>query len=199
MSKRAQAAMLIIPRRSGTLTMSGPRIETVVIPVDGSQHARRAVQIGAAIAAKFGARAILLHVLLRNTSLPTIYELARSLNIPDDVLEKFKHATPAVYDFGLTVPLSTLNPVVPTGLLVETGQRVLEAERGVIESEGIKDIATLLEDGDVAQKILDVSHKEKADLIVMGRRGLGALQGLLSGSASTKVSHLAPVTVVSVT
>jgi nucleotide-binding universal stress UspA family protein len=179
--------------------MSRPEIKTIVIPVDGSEHARKAALVGAALAAKFGARVILLHVLLRNTSLATIYAVARTLKVPADVLEKFKPAAPAVYDFGLTVPPNILNPVAPTGLLIEIGRRLLETERSVIEGQGVKDVAAVIEDGDVAHKILEVTQKEKANFIVMGRRGLGALGGLLSGSVSTKVSHLAAVTVVSVT
>ena len=73
-----------------------PEIKTILIPVDGSVHARKAALVGAAIAAKFNARVILLHVLLRNVSLAKIYELARAKKIPTDVLAKFKPIAPAV-------------------------------------------------------------------------------------------------------
>lgn len=186
-------------RHSEIATMRTPEIKTIVIPIDGSDHARRAVRIGATIADKFGARVVLLHVLLRNSPLATIYGIAGTLQIPADELEKFKHVAPPVYDFGLTVPPNVLHPVASTGLLVLIGQRLVETERRVIEEQGVKDVATLIEDGDVAQKVLEVAAKESADFIVMGRRGVGALGGLLSGSVSTKVSHLAEATVVSVT
>ena len=63
-------------------------IKTILIPVDGSVHARKAALVGAAIATKFNARVILLHVLLRNVSLAKINELARAQKIPPDVLER---------------------------------------------------------------------------------------------------------------
>jgi nucleotide-binding universal stress UspA family protein len=115
------------------------------------------------------------------------------------VWEKFKSITPAVYDFGLTVPAGVIHPVAPTDLLVEIGRHILKTEKDVIERQGVKNITPVIEDGDAAHKILEITQKEKADFVVMGRRGLGALEGMLSGSVSTKVSHLAPATVVSVT
>jgi nucleotide-binding universal stress UspA family protein len=178
--------------------MLTPEFKTVVIPVDGSGHARKAALIGAAIAAKFGARVVLLHVLLRNTSLAKIHEVAQTFNVPADALEKYKHAAPPVYDFGLTVPPNVLHPVPPTGLLVEIGRHLLETEQRVLEGQGVEHVKTVVEDGDVADKILEVAAQEKADFIVMGRRGLGALGELLSGSVSTKVGHLAAATVISV-
>ena len=114
-------------------------------------------------------------------------------------MERFKSITPAVYDFGLSIPAGVINPVTPIDLLVEIGRRILETEKDVIEGQGVKNVAPVIEDGDAANKILEITKKEKVDFVVMGRRGLGALEGMLSGSVSTKVSHLAPATVVSVT
>jgi nucleotide-binding universal stress UspA family protein len=176
-----------------------PEIKTILIPVDGSVHARKAALVGAAIAAKFGARVVLLHILLRNMSLAKLYELAGTQKIPPEVLERLKSHTPAVYDFGLTIPAGVIHPVASTDLLVEIGRHILETEKHVIEGQGVKNVAPLIEDGDAANKILEIAKKEKAEFVVMGRRGLGALEGMLSGSVSTKVSHLAPVAVVSVT
>ena len=42
------------------MTILSPEIKTILIPVDGSVHARKAALVGAAIAAKFGARVVLL-------------------------------------------------------------------------------------------------------------------------------------------
>ena len=176
-----------------------PEIKTILIPVDGSVHAHKAALVGAAIATKFGARVVLLHILLRNISLAKLYELAGTQKIPSDVLERCKSIAPAVYDFGLTVPAGVIHPVAPTDLLIEIGRRILETEKDVIEGQGVKNVAPLIEDGDAASKILEITKREKADFVVMGRRGLGALEGMLSGSVSTKVSHLAAATVVSVT
>ena len=178
---------------------AGPEIRTVLIAVDGSEHARKAALVGAMIAAKFSARVVLLHVLLRDAPLARLYELARSHGMTQDQLDKFKPLAPPVYDFGLTMPAGMIHPTAPMELLVEVGRRVLETEKAVIEGQGVKTVQSLVADNDAANAILDVVGKENADFVVMGRRGLGALQGVFSGSVSTKVSHLAAATVVTVT
>ena len=55
-----------------------------------------------------------------------------------------------------------------------------------------------LHEGPEAESILKVAESRKADLIVMGSRGFGAVKGFLVGSVSRKVIHYAscPVMVV---
>jgi nucleotide-binding universal stress UspA family protein len=177
---------------------SAPEVKTILIPVDGSGHARKAVLVGAAIAAKFHARVILLHMLLRGTPLSRIYELAEIHSIPADGLEKLKPVAAPVYDFGFTVPVGSIGPVPTTELLIEVGRRILEAEKKTVEGEGVEKVDLMMEDADPAGKIIEVAKSENADFIVLGHRGLGALSELVAGSVSTKVGHLAPATVITV-
>ena len=57
--------------------------------------------------------------------------------------------------------------------LIGTGIDVIEHER----------------DGDPSSVILDIADEVGADLIVIGARGLGALQRFVRGSVSTRVAH----------
>jgi nucleotide-binding universal stress UspA family protein len=50
--------------------------------------------------------------------------------------------------------------------------------------------------GDAAESILDTADSEHADMIVMGRRGLGRLRGLLVGSVSERVARHATIPVL---
>ncbi len=52
--------------------------------------------------------------------------------------------------------------------------------------------------GPIAETINSIARSTRADQIVMGTRGMGALRGLFLGSVATKVVHLAriPVTLV---
>ena len=50
--------------------------------------------------------------------------------------------------------------------------------------------------GDPAETIIDAIRREKANMLVIGRRGRGRLSGLLLGSVSQKLATLAPCVVV---
>ena len=50
--------------------------------------------------------------------------------------------------------------------------------------------------GDPAESILEMAERERVDLIVMGRRGLGRLAGLLVGSVSERVARHSNVPVL---
>lgn len=49
--------------------------------------------------------------------------------------------------------------------------------------------------GDAADEMLDVAEAENADVLVLGRRGLGHVREILLGSVSQKVLHHADCTV----
>lgn len=58
------------------------------------------------------------------------------------------------------------------------------------------EVETVLEVGSTADKILEVAKKRKADLIVVGSRGMGQMKGLLLGSVSNAVVHSSSIPVV---
>jgi len=75
------------------------------------------------------------------------------------------------------------------------GQKILDDTHPLIEGKGVESAEELLE-GPETEAILKVAKVEKADIIVMGTRGLGTLKGMVLGSVSRKVLHYAQCTVM---
>ncbi len=81
---------------------------------------------------------------------------------------------------------------------VKQGQRVLEEQVGRIEEMGGAVADARLLTGSAVGQILCAAEEAEADLVVVGRRGLGGVKRLLMGSVSEGVIHHArcPVLVI---
>jgi nucleotide-binding universal stress UspA family protein len=74
-------------------------------------------------------------------------------------------------------------------------KRDLSETMEFLQKRGVKANA-VVRHGDPATMIIDEAEKEKADLIVVGTRGLGNAKRWLLGSVSTHVMHHAPCNVL---
>ncbi len=148
-------------------------VETILVPTDGSEHADKAVAFAADIAPKYGAGIILLYVLTD----------PGSGRVPSEVRElaRLEHVRITEHDIRQAGANELLHNA-------ETQARKHGATR----------IEQVIEEGDPTRRILALAKARGADLIVMGSRGLGDLQGLLLGSVSHKVGHLAKCTCITV-
>src|SRR4051795_9984241 len=70
------------------------------------------------------------------------------------------------------------------------GGRSENAEEAGVEVE------TFARQGDPADAILDVAEEQKADLIIVGNKGMSGAKRFLLGSVPNKVSHHAPCSVM---
>lgn len=166
-------------------------IKTILVPTDGSAHANKAIDLAADIAKAFGARMVILHIILRSASDAEIEALWTENKMPGSLVKKFTNLrmTPVApiapyYEVG---PLPIL---IPEEVLNEAGDFLLKKARQKAEAKGVKDISTNLADGAPADTIVAAAEKENADMIVMGCRGLGNIAAMVMGSVSNKVNHL---------
>ena len=74
--------------------------------------------------------------------------------------------------------------------------RILDEARRRAAALGLEAVRVQTAWGDPAAMIIEVARSERADAIVVGRRGHGQLVGLLLGSVSQKLVTLAPCAVV---
>lgn len=75
------------------------------------------------------------------------------------------------------------------------GERVLDAGAKLL-TDAVFPVERDLLEGPAADALISVARTRKADLIIMGTRGMGAVKGLILGSVATKVSHHAPCPVL---
>lgn len=74
-------------------------------------------------------------------------------------------------------------------------QEILSKCSEIATQKGLT-INTFLLEGNPASEILNFSKKEKFDLLIMGRRGLGKFKELILGSISSKIVHHSPSAVL---
>jgi nucleotide-binding universal stress UspA family protein len=72
---------------------------------------------------------------------------------------------------------------------------ILEAAAAEARKEGVE-VQTHPAEADPAEAILDVAEKTKADLIVVGNKGMTGARRFLLGSVPNNVSHHAPCSVI---
>ena len=82
-----------------------------------------------------------------------------------------------------------------TKTLKAKADRILRQAGRRARRQGIQDPTLRCGWGDPAETILDFVRREKANVVVIGRRGRSRLSQLLLGSVSQKVANLAPCTV----
>ena len=140
-------------------------INTILVPTDGSVFADKAVSLAGELAKIHGARIVLLHCIL-----DIVHE-----DVPKHLQD-----------------LADIEKQTIGDVLMTVGNEVLKRAEARLRTQGAKNIETTLPSGRPAQAILDYASAHHVDLIVMGSRGRSNLEGLLLGSVSHKVSHLAP-------
>ena len=73
--------------------------------------------------------------------------------------------------------------------LRSAGEQSVNQAKNVAQSKGIESVKSDVNAGDPATEIVSYADKNAIDLIVMGSRGLGKVEGMLIGSVSRKVGN----------
>lgn len=163
----------------------------ILCAIDGSDHADKAAQWAAMLAAKFEAELILLFVAPHRLAPPELRRMAEAEHLvrpappaPPPVAPQPSMPSWQPEDLSQSVAASAT-------IYQELGERLVEGARLRAADAGVAKVRGLVEDGDPAHRIVEAARRENVELIVMGRRGLGDLKGLLLGSVSHKVAQAA--------
>ena len=139
--------------------------EAILVPIDGSEPSRHALEHAISIASKFGASLKLLAV------------------VPQVVLPVFP-------DEGFsTAPLTAAKYMARyQDKMKELYEGVLtEAQAKITEEHPEVKVDTTLREGRPSATIVEVAEDDGVDLIVIGSRGVGGITGWILGSPSRRV------------
>jgi nucleotide-binding universal stress UspA family protein len=135
--------------------------EKILVPVDGSRHARYAIEMAIDLAKCHGSAVYLLHVI-------------RNLSLPQEILAMIKAGE---------VTESR------TEILQTSAEIILDNAREKFAEAGVSTIQGEYTIGDPASEILAYAREKSVNLIVIGHRGLGPTEGLLGGVARKLVNR----------
>lgn len=139
---------------------------SIVVGTDGSDTARKAVSEAVELAKQVGA---------------TVDIVSAYAPVPQARLREEKRDTPSDLQWAV-------NP------REDVDATLAEAEQSV-EGAGVT-VSTFAREGDPADAILDVAEERKADLIVVGNKGMTGAKRFVLGSVPNKISHHAPCSVL---
>jgi nucleotide-binding universal stress UspA family protein len=140
----------------------------IILPVDGSAAAKRAAATAGEFAAANKASVVVVHVRSRFGSDVVPEELL--------ALEQAEHVR-----------------ITEAAMLEGAAERILDDADQILRRAGVAAAAKIAEIGDPTARILETARSHDADLIVIGRRGLGPIGRLLLGSVSAKVLQLSGI------
>ena len=140
-------------------------LSNILVAIDGSKPSTQALEMAIEMAKKFDAKLHLIHVV-------------REMQLPPE-LQQFAE---------LESVRGTRQDVLNT-----IGERLVHQGKRVAETNGVSSVESDIGTGDPANAIIGYANRNGIDLIVLGSRGLGQVEGMLMGSVSRKVSNLATV------
>jgi nucleotide-binding universal stress UspA family protein len=140
----------------------------ILVGLDGSSHALRTAETAAKLAARFGAE---LHFL--------------TVTAPREVPVEVQEYLEAENLLG-----------EPRYALDEQTQTIVDKVRAIAEQARVRTIQTVVREGKPVSVLVDYAKDHQMDLLVVGSRGLGAIEAALLGSVSKKVSQLASCSVL---
>ncbi len=143
----------------------------IIVGMDGSEKSLKAARVGCDLAKRYAGTVTLVHV---------------------------PHAETAAFVIGAMASYyaEIIRPTFKE--IEEAGEKILADGKRIAEEIGCTEIRTHMPHGDAATEILSLAAEIEADLIVTGRRGLSTVSGLVLGSTTQRINHLAACACLSV-
>ena len=169
----------------------------ILLPVDGSDHARKAAALAGDLAEKYDGEIVLLHVIQSHEVGEQERHMAEVEHVADTRPESFPWVTNVPAEL-MKVMNTTQNAKRDDAVLKFISEQIVHETSEVLKRHGVEPARVLFKNGNPAERIVETAEEEEVDTIVMGSRGMSDLKGLVAGSVSHKVSQLADCTCITV-
>ena len=161
----------------------------ILVATDASAHARKAVATACRLASNLDAQLVVAHVMGEGEVPEKVRALIDAEHLADPPQIEIRSAT----DLGSG--LGYLRTIGETGIRRHQmwealARHVMNDARSLAVEHGAGDIDCRIEQGRPVSALMALVDEISPDLVVMGRRGVSDLQGLLVGSVSHRISHL---------
>ncbi len=158
---------------------------TILVPIDGSGHALKALRIACDLAAKHDGRIALLHVLAEHRSADEFLKMDVAGSFDQDLEETLKE-------------IDRSAKPVPEYALHAVGKAILDQAAARAARQDLDVDVLAIERGAPAECILVARNRSGANTIVMGCRGASRSEASALGSVSSVVFEKADCTCIAV-
>lgn len=158
--------------------------KTILVAIDGSDTASRALDAAIDLAKVQKAALYIAHVHLHGRP---VEELERLAEVEHIVPALATHALPSAVPNATTIGEVFSGAEHEARVVSVMGDLILNRAKQRALEAGVEKVETYSASGDYADEILGAIDETGADLVVMGRRGLGRLKQLVLGSVTNKV------------
>jgi len=173
-------------------------IRKFLVAIDGSASASRALDLAIELAGSTNAALAIISVGSQEPLSEGEIQFARA-EFKEGLPQTSGVFTPLMAESdAMTATLAMADPAAGGRVREAIGQRLVEMASELARQKGLARVSTHVSEGDPANEILATAREEKADIIAMGTRGLGAVKGLVMGSVSQKVVQQAGCSVITV-
>ena len=148
--------------------------EKILVAIDGSDHAWKALDLAVEFAHARGMALVVLHVVPNEPIPEALRAFAKAEHLPYEEERARFHSSRAL------------------------GDRLTQSAEQRARAAGIQAVQGRTAEGNPADQILAVAADEVVDMIVLGSRGLSDAKALFLGSVSHKVANHATCTCVTV-
>lgn len=147
-----------------------PIFHSILVAVDGSEHAGRAAHMAIALA-------------LQNDATLSVLSVYRHMSYKEG---------------SLSLVRTREVPVEPDKVMHEIAEDAVEWVVARAKEAGLKNVSKSVRRGPPARTIVRVAREKGVDVIVLGKRGLGDGEGFFLGSVSHKVNGMCECTCITV-